>query len=294
MADSLGLLVCHSDLDLHRELAPSEPLERVVFDLLEQLRCESLRPTARVGMEHNLDAAFGEWSEQCLGERIAESGVGLLVSVTHMARTRLVRSLTTEVIDEVTEGQRFALAPLIGEDLVALRANRHDQRAFAFPRPGDRRGGCTRGRRRQPRRGRRGRRPFDAAAFGMGRGRRWRRPHGRAGATSARVADLDDLGDYQVFTRAFDREVGGDALVAPNRLPGLRAELDRHRKAQAVSAARVAQRLIRALARPAEDGWTFAEDDGELDPARLAMIITDPVEHRVFRRRVSARSPMSL
>ncbi|MEK9526974.1 MAG: hypothetical protein VWZ83_11280, partial [Acidimicrobiaceae bacterium] len=43
VADSLGLLVCHSDLDLHRELAPSEPLERVVFDLLEQLRCESLR-----------------------------------------------------------------------------------------------------------------------------------------------------------------------------------------------------------------------------------------------------------
>ena len=103
VADSLGLLVCHSDLDLHRELAPSEPLERVVFDLLEQLRCESLRPTAWVGMEHNLDAAFGEWSEQCLGERIAESGVGLLVfTVTHMARTRLVRSLTTEVIDEVT------------------------------------------------------------------------------------------------------------------------------------------------------------------------------------------------
>ena len=69
------------------------------------------------------------------------------------------------------------------------------------------------------------------------------------------VADLDRLGDYQVFTRAFDREVGGDALVAPNRLPGLRAELDRHRKAQAVSAARVAQRLIEAsLVRPRTAG----------------------------------------
>ena len=46
---------------------------------------------------------------------------------------------------------------------------------------------------------------------------------GVLGATSARAGDLDRLGDYQVFTRAFDREVGGDALVAPNRLPGLRA-----------------------------------------------------------------------
>ena len=285
VADSLGLLVCHSDLDLHRELAPSEPLERVVFDLLEQLRCESLRPAAWVGMDHNLDAAFGEWSEQCIGERIAESGVGLLVfTVTHMARTRLVRSLTTEMIDEVTEGQRFTLAPLIGEDLAALRAKRHDQRAFAFHAraiaeavalvAGD----------------------AKLAVAGEGGDRSklllsgWDDPEdgagqmGVLGGSSARAGDLERLGDYQVFTRAFDREVGGDALVAPSRLPGLRAELDRHRKAQAVSAARVAQRLIRALARPAEDGWTIAEEDGELDPARLAMIITDPVEHRIFRQ----------
>ena len=71
----------------------------------------------------------------------------------------------------------FALAPLIGEDLVALRAGTISE-LRSTPGRSPRR--CTRGRRRQPRRGRRGRRPFDAAAFGMGRGRRWRRPHGRA------------------------------------------------------------------------------------------------------------------
>ena len=285
VADSLGLLLRHSDLDLHRELAPSEPLERVVFDLLEQLRCESLRPVTWIGMDHNLEAAFSGWSEQCIGERIAESGVGLLVfTVTHMARARLLRSLTTELIDAVTEGQRFTLAPLIGEDLVALHDNRHDQRAFALHAcaiaeavariAGD----------------------ANLAAAGDG-GDRWKLllsgwdddedgtgSVGALGATAGRAVDLDGIGDYEVFSREFDREVGGDALVPASRLPDLRAELDRHRKAQAVSPARVAQRLIYALARPAENGWTLAEEDGELDPARLAMIISDPLEHRVFRQ----------
>ena len=43
-----------------------------------------------------------------------------------------IRSLTTEVIDELTEAQRFTLAPMIGADLVALKTHRHDQRTFAF------------------------------------------------------------------------------------------------------------------------------------------------------------------
>jgi len=285
IADSLGLLVRHSDLDLHRELAPGEPLERVVFDLLEQLRCDSLRPEAWKGMGHNLDAAFAGWSDDCLRERIAESGVGLLVfTVAHMVRGRLLRPLTTEIIDDLTESQRFTLAPLIGEELSGLRATRHDQRAFAFH----------------------ARAIAEAVALVAGDaalaaadpdGDRARlllsawddEEEGSdlavpGGAGSGRFADLDHLGDYHVWTHEFDREIAGESLVPAARLPSLRAELDQHRKAQAVSPARVAQRLVRLLARPVEDGWTIAEEDGEIDPARLAMIVTDPVEHRIFRQ----------
>lgn len=286
IADSLGLLLRHSDLELHRELAPTEPLERVVFDLLEQLRCESLAPEAWRGVEGNLAAAFSGWSDDCLRERIAESGVGLLVfTVTHMARGRLLRPLTTEIIDDITEAQRFTLAPLIGEDLYELSNTRHDQQAFAFHAraiaeavalvAGD---------------------ANLAAAGGDGERAKlllsgWDDDEEGTGLVAAaggsdpgRVANLDRLGDYGVFTREFDREVTGDQLVPIGRLPSLRAELDRHRTAQAVSASRVAQRLVRLLARPAEDGWTIAEEDGEVDPARLAMIVTDPVEHRIFRQ----------
>lgn len=285
IADSLGLLVRHSDLDLHRALAPTEPLERVVFDLLEQLRCESLRPESWSGMAKNLDAAFAGWCDDCLAERIAESGVGLLVfTVTHMARGRLLRPLTTETIDDLTEAQRFTLAPLIGADLAALRATRDDQRAFAFHAraiaeavalvAGDANLAAAG---RDDDRARLLLSDWDDHDDGAGL------PVGGGGAAD-RFADLDRLGDYHVFTRDFDREVDGRRLVPAARLPALRAELDRHRRAQSVSAARIAQRLVRQLARPAEDGWTIAEEDGEIDPARLSMIVTDPVEHRIFRQ----------
>ncbi|MEM9466885.1 MAG: cobalt chelatase [Actinomycetota bacterium] len=285
IADSLGLLLRHSDLDLHRELAPNEPLERVVFDLLEQLRCDSLRPGTWTGMERNLDAAFVGWSDACLGQRIDESGVGLLVfTVTHMARARLIRSLTTELVDDLTEGQRFALAPLIGEDLAALKEHRDDQRRFAFhARAIAEAVALIAGDANLAAAGNEGDRSrlllsgWDDDEDGSG-------VSVVGGEGGARFEDLDHLGDYGVFTRDFDREITGDRLVAPGRLASLRADLDRHRSAQAVSAARVAQRLVRLLARPAEDGWTIAEEDGEIDPARLAMIVTDPVEHRIFRQ----------
>lgn len=285
IADSLGLLVRHSDLELHRRLAPTDPLERVVFDLLEQLRCESLRPESWKGMERNLDAAFRAWSDACVGERIAESGAGLLVfTVTHMARARLLRSLTTEVIDEITEAQRFTLAPLIGADLVALKEHVGDQTRFAFHARAIAEAVALVA----------GDAEFETAAVSETRAKlvlsAWDGdeegdgPPAGGSATSDGSADLDRLGDYAVFTREFDREVSADVLLAPARLAALRTELDEHRRAQAVSPARVAQRLIRLLARPALDGWTLAEEEGEIDPARLAMVVTDPIEHRIFRQ----------
>lgn len=284
IADSLGLLLRYSDLDLHRNLAPSEPIERVVFDLLEQLRCESLRPPGWRGMEANLETAFSGWSDDCLAARIAESGVGLLIfTVTHMARGRLLRPLTSEIVDDVTEAQRFALAPIVGEDLASLVRTRRDQRAFAFhARAIAEAVALIAG---------------DAAANASPDGDRvrlllsgWDDEAEDAGPTlesagsGGRLSDLERLGDYHVFDRSSDREVDGDRLAPPDRLRRLRAELDVHRRAQAVSPARVAHRLVRLLARPAEDGWSIGEDEGELDPARLSMIVTDPVGHRVFRR----------
>src|SRR5690606_33462682 len=46
VADAVALRLQLSDAHLHAELLPQEPVERMVFEWLEQLRVESLAPEA--------------------------------------------------------------------------------------------------------------------------------------------------------------------------------------------------------------------------------------------------------
>ena len=53
-ADGIALRLLHSDAALHRDLAPKVPIQRLIFDLLEQLRVETLVSSAHRGMRNNL------------------------------------------------------------------------------------------------------------------------------------------------------------------------------------------------------------------------------------------------
>ena len=83
--DSLSLRLAHSDNAVHRELTPASGFSRLVFDVLEQLRCDSLYSENQRGVRSNLDAAFLAWCHQAHGDGIADSGLGvLLYTVIHM------------------------------------------------------------------------------------------------------------------------------------------------------------------------------------------------------------------
>ena len=93
---------------LHASLVPEDPLERVIFDLLEQLRCQALAPDLK-GVRDNLAAASEAWCQNARANGVAESGVGLLVyTLTHMARARLRLGMTDEEIDSIIEMPRGA------------------------------------------------------------------------------------------------------------------------------------------------------------------------------------------
>lgn len=298
VADGLGLLLRHSDLDLHRSLSPEPPFERVVFDILEQLRCESLVDPRWRGTLHNLDAAFEAWSNQARAERMHESGLGvLLYTVTQMARSRLVRGLQDEDVEAIIEATWFNLAPQIGHAFALLKPNRFDQTAYAehavevarlvaeiagsgadsfaeeatsndtfrLLLPLDWDGGDT------PEDG------DDAAVDDA---------LVAPGLTVSALADgtLDRLGGYTVYTREHDREVTGADLYPASIRERLRRDLDDHVQAQAVSPSRLAHRLRRLFSEPERDDWSFGHDDGVLDGRRLAQMVADPMFHSVFQQ----------
>jgi len=89
-------------------------------------------------------------------------------------------------------------------------------------------------------------------------------------------SDLDNLGDYKIYTDKFDETVEAGDLCNAAELEQLRAYLDKHLvKLQGV-VGRLANRLQRRLQARQNRAWEFDLEEGQLDSARLPRIITDP------------------
>jgi cobaltochelatase CobT len=280
--DGLGLRIRHSDRELHHELSPRPILQRIIFDIAEQFRCESLAGNALPGVRANTTAAFEQWSTAAMGARVGETGVGLLVfTITHMLRARLLRVPTSEAVDEVIEVTRGNLGRLVGHALKELPRTAHSQTEFAVP----------------------------AAEIARLVAEMVEDAETSADEVPESVTNnallipidwdlLDELEAnnstdglsaapderYHAFTTAHDTLRTGDQLYRQPLLRRMRTELDGHVAAQAVSVARLAQRLQRLFPVQVSDGWSGGEEDGLLDPARLGQLIADPTNRLIHRR----------
>ncbi len=285
-ADGIALRLVHSDATVHRRLSPDEPVARLVFDLLEQFRVESLVPSSMPGIAHNLHRAFDAWSRTYRDSGLAETARGLLLfTVAQVCRARVTGQPILEEVEDMLEVTRGALSPLIGHDLVALRKHRHDQQpyahhALAIARTiatmadwSDDRG--TAGDDADDR---------DAAAFSLVMDVDRMASEAYATAVSGRSRVLDDADDgYRVYTTAYDRTVDASRLVRGEVLAALRERLDRRIAAQAVNVPRLARELRALLAVPLRDGWDGGQEEGLIDGRRLAQLVSSPTERRLFR-----------
>ncbi len=298
VADAIGMRLRHSDIELHRSLRPAPPFQQVVFDTLEQLRCDSLVPDHLPGVRNNVAQAFEEWDRSTRAMGVAETALGRLVyTVTHMARSRFGTSVgmldneTQIEIEGITEAPRMELAPMIGHDLVALAENRHDQAAYAVHATkiadavaivaGDAAEHLT---------------PTDvvdvkkrlmlAAAWDDGDNESFDGHEvgaGGIGGVDDGVGSLDDLGGYRVFTTEYDIEVSGQDLLLDVIAARRRAELDTLISAQAVSVPRLAHRLLERLGTAQPRSWHHAQTEGVIDALRLSQVVSNPTFRQVFR-----------
>ncbi len=106
-------------------------------------------------------------------------------------------------------------------------------------------------------------------------------------------ADLVDDRDhpnrhYRVFTRAHDEIVKASSLASEAELNELRLKLDREARGLQSVVARLANRLERLLLTQQTRQWKFDLEEGQLDPARLARIIADPLSSLSFREEQEA------
>jgi cobaltochelatase CobT len=90
--------------------------------------------------------------------------------------------------------------------------------------------------------------------------------------------------DYRPFVTKFDEVVAADELCEPEELDRLRGYLDKQLSHLQGVVARLANRLQRRLMAQQNRAWEFDLEEGQLDSARLARIIIDPLHPLSFKR----------
>jgi cobaltochelatase CobT len=287
--DGLALRVAHSDLALHRRLAPPDLVRRFVFELLEQLRVESLVREDWPGVRANLRHRFETWSAAWVATRQLEGTRGLLLyTLAQICRSRLMGESVYEPTEDLIESTRWDLVPRIGAALSGLLRTRADQAAYAVHAldiagtVGDMLAEQTGG----DDDARAGSFQTDAAP-------------GFASLLESLEADEADAlpvaehgdsrifeaaGDrYTVFTRVHDEQMAALELARAEELRALRTRLDGLVAQSGLNVGRLARDLRSLLATPVQDDWTSGQEQGRIDGRRLSQLVANPAERRLFR-----------
>jgi cobaltochelatase CobT len=285
-ADSIALRVRHSDPSTHRQFCPPEPVARLIFEFLEQLRVETLAPRSMPGMRQNIRHRFIEWSRAFHNSGLTESSHGILLyTLFQICWSRLTGEAVPEATEGLMEATRASLSPLLGQDLAGIRHTCSDQLAFAqHARAIAQIVG----------------RMIESAADEQDANEKQDEestaafklllnfdsgdeevlalaPYGQS-----KMGNADEDG-YRVFTAQYDCEVHAGSLVRKALLTELRERLDHRIAEHGIHIPRLARTLLALLAVPQRDGWSFGEEEGYIDGRRLAQVISSPGERRVFR-----------
>ena len=290
IADGIALRLQFSNQQLHQSLAPESALQRLIFDLLEQLRVESLVEDQYRGIKSNLHYRFHQWSLEFYNNGHAETQLGLLIyTVAQISWSRLTGNPTFEETDELIEMTRSIISPVIGSELVGLRKNRSDQKEYArhalsIAQIVD-----------------------DSLTSEMDRDNRETATAENEKALSRIALEMDfsDEADdsniaavvtgsskvlnevhqgYQIFTTRYDQEIVAASQVRKAELEEFRDSLDHQIHNQGINVPRLARQISELLATPRRDGWLFGEEEGVIDGRRLTQVVASPAERRLFRK----------
>ena len=290
-ADGAALRIMHSDAELHSQLRPGDHVERLVFELLEQLRCETQTPPGMPGLVQNLRDRFEAWSRAFYRSGLAEDHLGILLyTVAQISWSRLTGWPVLEDTEDLIEATRAAIVPALGVSLAGLRRHRAEQGGFAVHALELARlvGEMVHAARAEQIQAQDDLQDTDddkvRTAFSLWFDVEDHEHEDMAIALTgdSRVLGASDQG-YRAYTTRYDREIHPGSLVRKALLSEFRERLDERIAALGVNVARLTHALKAALAIAQCDGWSFGEEHGRIDGRRLAQLVSSPAERRLFR-----------
>lgn len=285
-ADAVALRLRWSDLAAHERRCPADPTARLLFDLLEQYRVESLADPAMPGLAANLRHRHRQWSLAFHRSGLTQTETGLLLFATaQLCRARICGDPYLHEAEALLESPRFTLAPVIGGHVAAMAASRHDQARYAdhalavalavramLPEagvfgPGD-----------EPPSADPAAPPFTLFADLDGDD-----TPGGGDQAGADPAAGGGGGGYRVFTTVYDRVAPAAAGLRPELVERYRQHLDTLVARQGIDLGRVCRQLLAVHPEPVTGGWESDREEGHVDGRLLGRLVTAPGEARIFR-----------
>lgn len=311
-ADAVSLRLRFEEPAVQHRWVPAEPGARLIFEALERARCEARGALRMRGVACNLAAAIeercrvrgdpaaaipeflslAEATGMLAYERFTVQPLPALAGqwvspvrpwIEARARDRLARlarlledpggfaAVARRLAEDLAHAGDPARANAIDEDHAgsqpqeSLRHRGGDETDSGETAPGDDVGGTGDSEAAGERlAGTYSERPWPVRAHGDGRLRR-NRLSGGAGAR------------YRIFTTEFDQVADASALCSAAELAPLRLKLDEQLGPFESTVARLARHLRRTVLARQVRTWESDQEEGALDPARLARVVVDPL-----------------
>ncbi|MFT7529711.1 MAG: cobaltochelatase CobT [Gammaproteobacteria bacterium] len=287
VSDAISLRLKLSDANLHESLQPESEIESLLFELLEQLRVESLVSYAMPGVERNIKHRFEQWCRRYVNTGMADTEVGILMyGLIQVCWARLNICQVLEETEDLIESTRWSLAPLLGHEFAAITRTRENQSEFSIPalsiaaKVADRLKSFSDDDEDSQEENDRIRAIFNLL---LNSEEETDDAIGVVNSGQSKVLSESEVG-YRVFTREFDRQVRTSDLVRNEQLQELRQKLDQRVSQQGINVPRLARLFQRLLAQPVEDDFDFGRETGYIDGSRLSQLVSSPAERRLFKQ----------
>ncbi len=292
VADGIALRLTHCDLDWHHENSPDDPIATLVFDIAEQLRCETLAPDSLPGIRVNLNKRFLFWAVNAASSALVDNDIGLLLyTINVVCWSRLHGQAIPEAIEELIEGTRWGFSDEVKRHLFNLKKHLSNQFSFAEHAKALGNAVAEMVYSRHDNDGDENTNSLNIIEATKRLSLDWLNEDQTALQSQYGIVTGDNTKeiqdgaiDYRVFTRKHDIELPITSAIRQAQLIKLRLDLDKQVQQQAVNTHRLARHIEHLFSSPKRSGWSFGHDEGYLDAARLSRLLTSPNERRLFKR----------
>ncbi|MEN9862498.1 MAG: hypothetical protein WA115_04130 [Polynucleobacter sp.] len=296
--DGIALRLKHSDPLLYASDAPGGLIESLIYEVLEQIRVESLCPENLKGSKQNIQTQFIAWLQEFISSGGVEGSIGLLlISIFSTVWMRINGQAVPQLMQDIVEATRAGLAQEMGPLLARLKVERYDQAAYSKTslKIVQLATGLIDEEYRNNPSIRTKRKNQSLTQLKI----EWIPPHTEKVAvnlkspTKSAIEKLsllnESLKKYHVYDSSYDTESEAKKKIRSAQLAIYQDQLNSEIAKQNIPWAKLIRKYQQIFSSTPRGGWQTTENEGLLDRRYLMRTVTSPLQPALYKRLIPNR-----